>query len=41
MQKFIEKAKNGQKVKGIFTDPNTAIKCGGAPKKVMYLQIQD
>ena len=37
MQKFIEKAKNGQKVKGIFTDPNTAIKCGGAPKKVMYL----
>lgn len=37
MQKFIEKAKNGQKVKGIFTDPNTAIKCGGAPKKVVYL----
>ena len=37
MQKFIEKAKNGQKVKGVFSDPNTAIKCGGAPKKVMYL----
>ena len=37
MQKFIEKAKSGQKVKGVFTDPNTAIKCGGAPKKVMYL----
>ena len=37
MQKFIEKAKNGQKVKGVFTDPETAIKCGGAPKKVMYL----
>ena len=37
MQKFIEKAKSGQKVKGIFTDPNTAVKCGGAPKKVMYL----
>lgn len=36
-QKFIKKAKDGQKVKGIFTDPNTAIKCGGAPKKVMYL----
>jgi sulfide:quinone oxidoreductase len=36
-QKFIQKAKNGQKVKGVFTDPNTAIKCGGAPKKVMYL----
>lgn len=37
MQKFIKKAKEGQKVKGVFTDPNTAIKCGGAPKKVMYL----
>lgn len=37
MQKFVQKAKDGQKVKGIFTDPNTAIKCGGAPKKVMYL----
>jgi sulfide:quinone oxidoreductase len=37
MQKFIKKAKDGQKVKGVFTDPNTAIKCGGAPKKVMYL----
>ena len=37
MQKFVNKAKNGQKVKGVFTDPNTAIKCGGAPKKVMYL----
>ena len=36
-QKFIQKAKSGQKVKGIFSDPNTAIKCGGAPKKVMYL----
>ena len=37
MQKFIEKAKSGQKVKGIFTHPNTSIKCGGAPKKIMYL----
>lgn len=37
MQKFIKKAKDGQKVKGVFSDPNTAIKCGGAPKKVMYL----
>ena len=36
-QKFIEKAKNGQKVRGVFSDPATAIKCGGAPKKVMYL----
>ena len=37
MQKFIQKAKSGQKVRGVFTDPATAIKCGGAPKKVMYL----
>lgn len=37
MQKFIQKAKDGQKVKGVFTDPDTAVKCGGAPKKVMYL----
>ncbi|RBQ31822.1 sulfide:quinone reductase [Arcobacter sp. FW59] len=36
-QKFIQKAKDGQKVKGVFTAPNTPIKCGGAPKKVMYL----
>jgi sulfide:quinone oxidoreductase len=37
MQKFIQRAKSGEKVKGVFTDPNTAIKCGGAPKKIMYL----
>ncbi len=37
MQKFIEKAKSGQKVEGIFSHPNTSIKCGGAPKKIMYL----
>jgi sulfide:quinone oxidoreductase len=37
MQKFIEKAKNGQKVEGVFSHPNTSIKCGGAPKKIMYL----
>ncbi len=37
MQKFIEEAKSGKKVNGVFTDPNTPIKCGGAPKKVMYL----
>lgn len=35
-QKFIDKAKK-DKVNAIFTAPNTAIKCGGAPKKVMYL----
>ncbi len=37
MQKFVADAKSGKKVKGIFTHPNTAIKCGGAPKKIMYL----
>ncbi len=37
MQKFIAEAKSGKKVKGIFTHPNTPIKCGGAPKKIMYL----
>jgi len=37
MQAFIERAKKGEKVKGIFTHPNTPIKCGGAPKKIMYL----
>jgi sulfide:quinone oxidoreductase len=37
MQEFIEKAKSGQKVQGVFTHPNTPIKCGGAPKKIMYL----
>lgn len=37
MQKFIADAKSGKKVKGIFTDPDTPIKCGGAPKKIMYL----
>ncbi len=37
MQKFIADAKGGKKVKGVFTHPNTPIKCGGAPKKIMYL----
>ncbi len=37
MQKFIEEAKSGKKVKGVFTHPNTPVKCGGAPKKIMYL----
>ena len=37
MQKFIADAKSGKKVKGIFTHPNTPIKCGGAPKKIAYL----
>lgn len=37
MQRLIEKAKNGIKQNAVFTHPNTAIKCGGAPKKIMYL----
>jgi len=40
MQKAIEKAKNakdGKKVQFLFTHPSTPIKCGGAPKKIMYL----
>jgi len=37
MQSFIDRAIKGEKVKGIFTHPNTPIKCGGAPKKIMYL----
>lgn len=37
MQKFINDAKSGKQVKGVFTHPNTSIKCGGAPKKIMYL----
>jgi sulfide:quinone oxidoreductase len=34
---FIEAAKSGQKVKGVYTHPDTPIKCGGAPKKIMFL----
>ncbi|NLC27440.1 MAG: NAD(P)/FAD-dependent oxidoreductase [Campylobacteraceae bacterium] len=37
MQDFVTKAKSGQEVSGVFTHPNTPIKCGGAPKKIMYL----
>ncbi|MDC0932553.1 FAD/NAD(P)-binding oxidoreductase [Arcobacteraceae bacterium] len=37
MESFIARATKGEKVKGIFTHPNTPIKCGGAPKKIMYL----
>jgi sulfide:quinone oxidoreductase len=36
LQAFAEKSKSG-KVVGLFTHPNTPIKCGGAPKKIMYL----
>lgn len=37
MQTIIEEAKKGKNLKALFTHPNTAIKCGGAPKKMMYL----
>ena len=37
MQELIAKAKSGEKLKALFTHPNTPIKCGGAPKKIMYL----
>ena len=36
LQEFAEKAKK-EKVVGLFSHPNTPIKCGGAPKKIMYL----
>lgn len=36
-QKLIEKAKTSKDLKAVFTAPNTAIKCGGAPKKMVYL----
>lgn len=37
MQKLISDAKSGKKVKALYTSPNTPIKCGGAPKKIMFL----
>jgi len=37
MQKYIDQAKSGKKTKFIFTHPNTPLKCGGAPKKIVYL----
>jgi sulfide:quinone oxidoreductase len=35
--KALKEAAKTSKPKVIFTHPNTAIKCGGAPQKVMYL----
>ena len=32
-----EAAASGKKPKAIYTQPNTAIKCGGAPQKILYL----
>ena len=40
IQELIEKAKTHtgpEKLQAVFTHPNTPIKCGGAPKKIMYL----
>lgn len=37
MQKKIAEAKSGKKLKFLFTHPNTPVKCGGAPKKIMNL----
>ncbi|DAB37293.1 MAG TPA: sulfide:quinone reductase, partial [Sulfurospirillum cavolei] len=40
IQELIAKAKahtGSEKLQAIFTDPATAIKCGGAPKKIMYI----
>lgn len=37
MQNTISQAQAGKKLNAVFTHPDTAIKCGGAPKKMMYL----
>jgi len=37
MQKYIAQAKSGKKTKFVFTHPDTPLKCGGAPKKIIYL----
>ncbi len=40
IKELIEKAKahkGPEKLQALFTHPNTPIKCGGAPKKIMYL----
>jgi sulfide:quinone oxidoreductase len=37
MQKYIAQAKSGKKTEFVFTHPGTPIKCGGAPKKIVYL----
>lgn len=37
MQNLIREAKAGKKLNAIFTHPDSALKCGGAPKKIMYL----
>ena len=40
IEELIAKAKahkGAEKLQALFTDPDTAIKCGGAPKKIMYI----
>ncbi|MFA6138958.1 MAG: FAD/NAD(P)-binding oxidoreductase [Sulfurimonas sp.] len=40
IQELVAKAKahtGSEKLKAIFSDPHTPVKCGGAPKKIMYL----
>lgn len=40
IEELIAKAKahkGSEKLQAVFTHPNTPIKCGGAPKKIMYL----
>lgn len=37
MQKFIADAKSGKKVTGVFPEPHTPFKCGGAQKKITNL----
>ncbi len=39
MQKFVASAKSGKKVKGLFPEPHTAFKCGGAQKKLVNLTV--
>lgn len=37
MQQFVADAKSGKKVKGLFPEPHTPFKCGGAQKKMVNL----
>jgi sulfide:quinone oxidoreductase len=37
MQKFVADAKSGKKVTGVFAEPHTPFKCGGAQKKITNL----
>jgi len=37
MQEFVAAAKSGKKAKGLFPEPHTAFKCGGAQKKMVNL----